>query len=204
MNQQHQARMKVMKGSWFELRTKKEHLLETMDKQAFQEYVTDQVSRCKHLLDDINSPHRQLTVSKIDINISDDMFQRMIQVNELEKMQPIITFHGTTATAMEKILQEGYKAPGVNGGTRAHGDIYGPGVYSSHFLSKAAAYGTNTLLINIIFLGKVKLLNTRLNGSPVNGTYPDGTNTRVVFGLDQVISGDPNRVFPIGLVSVTI
>lgn len=193
-----------MKGNWFELRTKKEHLLETMGKQAFQEYIADQVTKCEHLLNDINSMHRQLAVSKIEINISDELFQRMIQVNDTEKMQPIITFHGTNSNAMAKILQEGYKAPGINGGTRAHGDMYGPGVYSSHFLSKAAAYGTKTLLINIIFLGKVKLINSRLDGSPVNGVYPDGTNTRIVFGLDQVISGDPNRVFPVGLVSVTI
>lgn len=175
-----------------------------MSKEQFQEYVTEQVSSCKHLLQDIKSSYSDATIKSIKYYLSDETFAKLISLNEQETYHPIITFHGTNAKARRAILLEGYKAPGINGGKSAHGAIYGPGVYTSHFLHKASSYGEKTLLINIVFLGKVKLIEPTPKpvSAPKNGFYSDGVNTRIVYGLDQVVSGDPSRVVPIGLVTI--
>lgn len=193
-----------MKGNWFELRNKVSSQLVEMSREEFIDYVTEQVSSCKHLLQDIKSYYRNMSVKSIDYRLTDQVWEKLIALNENEVRHPIITFHGTSAEAREAILNEGYKAPGINGGKRSHGAMYGPGVYTSHFLHKASTYGEKTLLVNIVFLGKAKLIAPYSGAvkAPVNGVYPDGVNTRIVFGLDQVVSGDPERVVPIGLVTI--
>lgn len=198
--------IKLSKTNWFVLQTKSNAVDMTLEEM--QEIITEQLRSCDTLLNDIRSGHsNRRKIKNITFDVDDSKFSSMIELNEAEDRHPIITFHGTSKAATKSILQGGYKAAGINGGKVAHGQMYGPGVYSSHFLSKANSYagGTNTLIINVVFLGKIKLIPSFGSVSstlPKNGVYNDGSNTRVVFGLDQIICADPARVIPIGTVTL--
>lgn len=196
-----------MPGNWFELKNKDNDKLVPLGLEEFKRQVTEQINGRSLFLDNINSHwnHKARKVNDISFILDEERFQRLIDLNENETRHPIITFHGTNANATAAILRDGYRAPGVNGGRQAHGSMYGPGVYSSHFVDKACCYvlgnrGGIELIVNLLFLGTVKMIPVSMHGgrgAPKNGIYPDNSNTHVVFGLDQVISADPERVVPI-------
>ena len=115
---------------------------------------------------------------------------------------------------------------------KKHGSAYGIGVYSSPFFDKANYYaaannGYVYILINIVLLGTFKMvppssgamntsapLRSSLRESvspgdtfsqvPLNGCYADGSNTRIVFGLEQLVSADTTRIIPVGVMKISV
>ena len=163
------------------------------------------------------SRYPRKSVESIDFYLDKKKFKLIESMLELESRHPIITFHGTSFKAVESILQHGYIIPQLdknNSIARAtHGAAYGIGVYSSPFFDKAIYYTTPDkthvyILINMVFLGKAKLIPPRGIGTdfrpPNNGVYCDGSNTRIVYGLEQLITGDASRVVPIAVMKISI
>ena len=66
------------------------------------------------------------------------------------------------------------------------------------------------VLINIVILGKFKLIapggneTIKHNPPPTNGCYSDGSNTRIVYGLEQLVCADPKRIIPIAVMKISI
>ena len=95
----------------------------------------------------------------------------------------------------------------------AHGAAYGPGIYTSPFFDKAMSYTAATneeyvyMIVNFLLFGKLKLIAPTgmiSKHKPVNGMYEDSSHTKIVFGMEQLISADPARVFPIAVIKIRI
>ena len=41
-------------------------------------------------------------------------------------------------------------------------------------------------------------------GQPIGGAYSDGCHTRIVYGLDQIISASVDRVVPIAVMKINV
>lgn len=214
-------------GNWFELKNIKQEKLMPYEIDSLQQEVLDQVTNRSSKLDFINIHFGSVYTKKIIENITFHLDKKkfttinsMLASESKPARHPIITFHGTTSlNVVNSILDQGYIIPGLdkNNHIKAkHGAAYGIGVYTSPHLDKCLYYtqADNTgyvyVLINLTFLGKMKLIisgikdeNTNVT-KIVNGAYPDGFNTRIVSGLEQLISADPNRVIPIAVMKIKI
>jgi len=203
-------------GNWFELRTIKKNLLEPYDMVKLQKEILDQVSSRSDKLESIDVSFGTIygkdSLEKIALHLDEKKFEQMIKLSEQEKLHPIITFHGTPSyDNVTGILEKGYLIPGkdVKEIKVTNGKMYGIGIYSSPHFDKASHYTalskkqTAYILINIVFLGKMHLIppggNNTKYSEPKNGIYADGIHTRVVYGLEQLISADPHRVIPVGV-----
>lgn len=201
------------KNNWFLLQQKIPTKLEPFSIETFKIEVERQ----------LNDPNKletiELTFGKhypnykielVDFNIDDAKFEKMIKLSENEKNHPMLTFHGTSITSVRSILNEGYKVPTTrsakvkNNITIKNGAMYGYGVYTSPFFDKAMYYTVPEnehyvyLIVNFLVLGKIKLI------PPIPSQLQNNSDTNIVFGLEQIISSDPNLVIPIAILTIKI
>jgi len=111
-------------------------------------------------------------------------------------------------------LENGYIVPGIGNSIKTtHGAAYGIGVYSSPFFGKSVYYTIPDkmkyiyILINMVFPGKMKMIapnNRGGNHKPINGSYENDFNTKIVFGLEQLVCADPERVVPLAIMKIKI
>lgn len=213
----------LMPGNWFELKNINKDKIQPYDLNMLKSEILQQINSRAEKLDFINSflnyDNQNATVENITFNLDKDRFNKIAKVLSKETRHPIITFHGTKPDAVESIFKHGYIIPGDNGMPtmvkKAHGAAYGTGIYSSPFFNKANYYATPDangyiyIIVNILFPGKAILIpplhtpNIQ-KGRPTQGFYPDGTNTRIVYGLEQIISADPDRIIPIAVMKIKI
>jgi hypothetical protein len=213
----------LVPGNWFELKNINKEKVCPYDIDMLKNEIINQITSRSDKLSFINltfgSSHTK-TEENIEFYLSDEKFQSMIKILESESRHPIITFHGTTYQAVQSILENGYVVPGLNDTKtdvivkRTHGAAYGIGVYTSPFFDKAMQYTTTHndkcvyILINMLFPGKIKLIPPGGIGTdfkkPINGTYADGSNTRIVYGLEQIITADAGKVIPIAVMKISI
>lgn len=213
--------MYLVPGNWFELKNITADKTYPYDIESFKEEILNQVRDRADKLDFIEisfgKRYNKNEIEEINFHLEEKKFIKMVKMLLNEKRHPIITFHGTNPNAVESIFADGYIIPSIDkstGVTKRHGSAYGTGIYSSVFFDKANYY-TNPdkdkyvyILINLVFLGTAKLIApnpTGLNmGNPVDGMYKEGSNTRIVFGLEQLVSADPNRVVPLAVMKISI
>ena len=144
-----------------------------------------------------------------EFHIDKLMIAKMNSLLQDEKMHPILTFHGTEKDICYKIIEMGYRVPGKDGVKIRHGNAWGPGIYTSPFFDFASNYaGRGKIekyhLINLVFLGKHKMIGTRDNIRIVDDRFTNNTDTKIIFGYSQVISSDTNRVFPLGIMKLSL
>jgi hypothetical protein len=206
----------LVPGNWFEL---KPYLI-----NASQPYTLDmlrgeiytQVASHEKKLDFIAvkypKKYAKPVMEDIIITMDEVKFKQAIELIPNEKYHPMITFHGTTSVdIMDNINKVGYVLPGEidpTSGKRiaaSHGAAYGSGVYTSPHFDKALYYTHPTathayMLVNLVFPGLVKMIDpkTLLTGSD------GGKFTRIVYGLDQIISFESKRVIPVGVAHIKI
>ena len=212
-----------MPGNWFELKNINPDKIYPYSMDSFKEEILNQVNSRSEKLELINSSfgskRNNNIVESITFHLDDKKFSSMINMLADEKRHPIITFHGTSLEAVNSILATGYIIPGSGKNKmdviiKTHGSMYGTGIYSSPFFDKAMQYTTATtakyvyILINVVFLGTMKLIppNTKLTDFklPINGKYSDNSNTRIVYGLEQLISADSEKIIPIAVMKIKI
>jgi hypothetical protein len=218
-----------MPGNWFELKNINIDKIYPYDRESFKEEILNQVSDRSEKLRFINlsfgSAYHNNIIEDIEFYLDEKKFSRMIEILKTETRHPIITFHGTSLDAVNSILANGYIIPGSTfceqkGKSKknntivkkAHGSAYGIGIYSSPFFDKAMYYTKPDnakyvyILINIVFLGTMKLIPISTNftdlKAPVNGIYSDGSNTRIVYGLEQLVIAESKRIFPIAVIKI--
>lgn len=213
----------LVPGNWFEIKNIDTEKTYPFDLESFKTEVINQIYNRNEKLDFINisfgNEQCKNTIDEIIFYLDNEKFSNMSKIILSEKRHPIISFHGTNIDAMNSILENGYIIPQLNKNTEvkvAHGAVYGIGVYTSPFYDKALYYckkSTNKyvyILVNMIFLGVMKLIpqnnNAKLTNfsAPINGTYSDFSNTRIVYGLEQIISADPSRVFPLAVLKIRV
>ena len=213
----------LMPGNWFELKNINPDKIYPYGMDSLKEEILNQVNNRSEKLELINSSfgskHNNNIVESITFHLNEKKFSSMIKMLGSEKRHPIITFHGTSLEAVNSILATSYIIPGANKNKtdtiiKTHGSMYGTGIYSSPFFDKAMQYttaGTTKyvyILINVVFLGTMKLIppNNRLTDFklPVNGKYSDNSNTRIVYGLEQLISADPDKIVPVAVMKIKI
>lgn len=208
----------LIHGNWFELKSLNHKLTHPYDSEAFKKEIISQVNDRAEKLDFIDihfmSKYKNYQIEEIKFYLDQHKFNTMIDMLLPEKRHPIITFHGTTSYEIViSIIENGYIIPKSKGNIKkVHGSAYGEGVYSSPHAEKALYY-TNIdnhknvyLLINFVFLGVAKLIPSGITNLPqfVDNIYTDGTQTRIVHGLEQLVSADPSRVVPIGYIKIKI
>ena len=212
----------LMPGNWFELKNIIADKTNPYDIDMFKTEILDQVNNRAEKLDFINVSfgimYKDARLEDITFHLDKEKFNRIAQILSSEKRHPIITFHGTKPDAVKSIFQQGYIIPSNNSKGMAvrvaHGAAYGVGIYSSPFFDKANYYakpdsnGYIYILINMLFPGRAKLIPPcgpfTYKGNPTNGSYSDGTNTRIVYGLDQIVSADQSRIIPIAVMKINI
>lgn len=209
----------LVPGNWFEIKNLKTDKVWPYDFEAFKAEVLNQVSNRSEMLGFIKSNYgshygaNNKFVENVIFHLDEEKFEQLAAQAASEKCHPILTFHGTSPAATDAILETGYRIPQMTKGVKvAHGAMYGVGVYTSPFFDKAISYVGQqpqqqgvALLINMVFLGTVKMIppgGKVDNKVPVGGIHSDGSHTRVVFGLDQLMTSDPIRVVPIAVVEV--
>ena len=211
----------LMQGNWFELKNINQEKTVPFDIEMLKEEILNQVNNRSDNLSFIDitfgSRYSHKSIESIDFYLDKEKFNLIASMLKLESRHPVITFHGTSLKSVKSILEQGYIVPQLdknNPTVRAtHGAAYGIGVYSSPFFDKAMYYTTPDnahvyILINIVFLGKAKLIppggiSTNFS-TPANGVYADGSNTRIVYGLEQVITADAARVVPVAVMKISI
>ena len=210
-------------GNWFDLRTFNKEQSQPFDLFSLQKEIYDQVNARDKNLEFIKESYPngygKSELSDIEFRLNDSTINKFSKMMKTERMHPIITFHGTPRKEnVESIFNTGYIIPGttVNGVTSKTnaGAVFGTGIYSSPHFNKAQSYTAPDnskmiyVLINLLFLGKMKLIPPSKLGvdfsAPQNGVYADGTNTRIVYGLDQIISADTSRIIPVGVMKIKI
>lgn len=190
------------------------------DLESFKVEILNQVNNRSDKLAFINitfgSNQKISTSMDIEFRLDEIGFLKIIDSMEIEQRHPIVTFHGTkNMKTVNSIFDNGYIIPGSNINfaiEKSHGANYGNGIYSSPFFDKAMAYTAQEnkcvyILINFLLLGVAKLIPpTEIieNTNPDNGVYADKSNTRIVFGLDQIISADISRIIPIAVMKINI
>jgi hypothetical protein len=215
----------LMPGNWFETKNIDTDKTCPFDLENFKAEMTNQINNRNEKLDFINisfsggAGHN--IIEEILFHLDETKFSTMAKILTTEKRHPIITFHGTNLDAAKSILANGYVIPQLNKNNNvsvkvSNGALYGIGVYTSPFYDKALYYCRNKttkyvhILVNMVFLGVMKLIppnNSLLRtnySAPINGVYADGSNTRIVYGLEQIISADPNKVFPIAILKIKV
>ena len=212
------SKINLMPGNWFELKNIDISKCESYNLSQFKSEILNQISNRAEKLDIIVSNYTSKKIESEDItfHIDKDKFKNLIQYQNKDTRHPIITFHGTSLQAVESILKNGYIISNLNSTNivvkAATGSLYGTGVYSSPFFDKAMYYTKPAndkyvyILVNMLFLGTMKMIPPARQYTnftvPINNTYADGSNTRVVYGLDQIISADTNRVIPIAVIKI--
>ncbi|XWV26928.1 hypothetical protein QJ857_gp0121 [Tupanvirus soda lake] len=215
----------LMPGSWFELKNINHDKTYPFDINALKNEILNQVNSRSEKLSFIDltfgAMYRKNTVEDIIFYLDNEKFNTIAKLLQNEKRHPIITFHGTSLTAVNSILASGYIVPGSRDKKKSdvivskkHGSAYGIGIYSSPFFDKAMNYTKPIdtkyvyILINMVFLGVMKMIPP--GGSytdfkpPVNGVYADGSNTRVVYGLEQLVSANSERIVPVAVMKIKI
>lgn len=205
--------MDLVPGNWFELK-KLSKKTRTYSLDELINEIREQVNNHATKLDFINisfaKKYQKNSIEDITFYLDNNKFERLKELLVHEKRHPLLTFHGTSENAAKSILNTGYLIPGIDKIQRKHGGAYGIGVYSSGFFDKAIQYTNQSgsyvyLLVNMVFLGVVKMIPPGgCVDKPINNIYSDGSNTHIVYGLDQVISADSNRVIPIALMKIRI
>lgn len=207
-----------MPGNWFELKNTNTDKTVPYDIEMLKEEITNQVNNRSEKLNFIDisfgKKYKKNTVDDIKFHLDENKFAQIANMLQSETRHPIITFHGSSHDAVKSIIDGGYIIPGTGKIKKTHGSAYGNGVYSSPFFDKAMYYtcATNTkcvyILINMVFLGKMKMIppsNSLTDFSkPVNGVYKDGSNTRIVYGLEQLICADSQRIIPVAIMEINI
>ena len=216
----------LVPGNWFELRNINIDKIYPFDIDEFQREILNQVNSRSDKLSFIDiafgKKYSNNTIENIDFYLDKNKFNNITELISGEIRHPIITFHGTSnLNAVNSILENGYIIPGVKDPNknivikRTHGSVYGIGIYSSPFFDKAMCYTTPDkikyvyVLVNIVILGKFKLIppdgsQTLYHNPPTNGCYSDGSNTRIVYGLEQLVCADPKRIIPIAVMKISI
>lgn len=217
--------MYLMPGNWFELKTINSNKTYPYDLEMLKTEILNQVNnRAEHLsfINNTNWLQKSTNAKIVDITFHLDKhkFNTMAKILSTQKRHPVITFHGTSSfDVVESILKHGYIIPGITNNKtdivvkKANGSVYGIGVYSSPFFDKANCYtrpdknGYVYILINMLFIGVAKLVSGSKDidhKAPINGRYSDGTASRIVYGLDQIISADPTNIVPIAVMKISI
>jgi len=135
-------------------------------------------------------------------------FNKIAAALQTEKRHPIITFHGTDCLkTVNAIINEGYIIPGTNKNVRVkNGAMYGKGIYSSPHFDKALAYtrpdneGCVYVLINFMLLGVAKMISPER----LVKTEDKSVDHNIVFGLDQIITKDKDKIIPVGYIKMKI
>ena len=207
----------LVPGNWFELKNINRSKTFPYGIDDFKNELINQIINRSEKLETINSPflnrYKNTKIDDIEFYLPDTKFNEIVAKCETETRHPVIAFHGSTKDAVDSILKTGYSIPKIdNKNIRVrNGSMYGLGVYTSPFFDKAISYSPvcpndkyMRLIVNIVFLGKMKLIPpipSRNNLSdPVNGFYADNSNTRVVYGLEQIISAKSDNVIPIAII----
>ena len=206
-------------GNWFELKNMDNDKKFPYDLGTLSAEILNQVKNRSTNLDFIDihfgSKYKKKEIEDIVFYLDEEKFSLIQKMIENETRHPIITFHGTTsATIVESILQKGYIIPGTNKTVKVrNGTAYGAGIYTSPHLDKCLCYtqvdnsGYVYVLINLLFLGKFKLIppnNSAPSATIKNGTYSNGFNTHIVYGLEQLISADSKRVMSVAVMKIKI
>jgi len=201
----------LIPGNWFELKTINKEKTQPYDQVMLAEEILNQVfNRSENLsVIDINigKRYQKIDIEDITLNVTSGKFNMIAKLLETEIRHPIVTFHGTTSLdIVNSILNGGYVIPGKQTGVKvAHGTMYGTGVYSSPHLDKTLYYTKMDdssyvyVLINIVCLGKTMLI-------PPGGQCVDNAtvHTKIVHGLDQLISTDNSRIIPVGFFKIKV
>lgn len=199
-------------GNWFELKSINKKRTTPYDLNKLQEEVMNQFLNKSDNLKIIDISfgqiYKNITIADIKIELDNKKFNKISGILESETRHPIITFHGTNSIdTVKSILETGYLIPGVNNKLKiAHGAIYGNGVYSSPHFDKALSYTKPDnsayvyMLINMVFLGKVQLIPP---GQSIK-SIDKSVETRVVFGLEQLVSTNSNKIIPVGYIKIKI
>lgn len=209
--------MYLMPGDWYQLKNIDHSKTFPYNLQTLQQEIVNQINsnadKLEFIRQSMNFPTKRGLKYEIDFHLDQTKFNLMADLLVGEKRHPIITFHGTNIAATNAIISNGYAIAGLEGGVRiANGAVYGKGVYSSPFYDKATYYARNDngvvhILVNMMFLGVIKMIpasNSMTNLSdPVDGLFSDGSNTRVVYGLDQIICASSQRVIPVAVIHVS-
>jgi len=197
-------------GNWFELKSINDKKTQPYDVDALEAEIMNQYLSKSENLSQIDISFGQVyknsTVEDISININDEKFSKILDILKSETRHPIITFHGTSSLdIVNSILETGYLIPGDNNKLRvAHGTVYGRGIYSSPHFDKALAYTKPDnsayvyILINMTFLGKVQLIPP---GQSIKN-IDKSVETKVVFGLEQLVSTNTNKIIPVGVIKI--
>lgn len=217
--------MNLVPGNWFELKNinklkTKKYTLEELKSEILTQ-IYDRSEKLAVINRSLLVKYPKSTIDDITFYLDDTKFNEMIKKLEAETRHPIITFHGTTKLDnVQSINKNGYIIPGKHKQNTnitvkiKHGSAYGSGIYSSPFFDKCLTYTTPDeskyvyVLFNLTFLGRMTMISPDLRIHPkINssgGVYEDGTNTRILFGLEQIISADPDRIIPIGVIKIKI
>jgi hypothetical protein len=216
--------MYLMPGNWFELKNINLNKSFPYDINMLKEEILSQVNNRADKLSFINltfgKKYGKSVVEEIIFYLDENKFSGMIEMQKSEKRHPIITFHGTSSDAVKSILANGYIVPSCGKKKtdmivkKVHGSAYGIGIYSSPHFDKSMCYTVPDnvkyvyVLINMVFLGVMKMIPPCGvivdNKPPVNGVYLDGSNTRIVYGLDQLVSANPNKIFPVAVMKISV
>lgn len=207
----------LIPGNWFELKNIIANKTTPYDLQMFKDEILLQVNNRAEKLSFIDlkhgTPYPNAIVEHISVHFDNKKFKQIAKILEKEQRHPMITFHGTKPESVDSIIAHGYQIPGKNKLAKlANGSAYGIGIYSSPFFEKANYYarpddkGYIYILINLLFPGKAKLISPGEHdidrNHPINGCYDNGFNTRIVYGLDQIVTADPNRIIPIAVMKI--
>lgn len=220
-----------MPGNWFEIKNINHDKTFPYDLDALKDEILKQIMDRAEKLSIINIDFGNIypknTIEDIDFYLDQEQFAEIAEMMKNETRHPMVTFHGTTKLeTVMSIIEHGYLIPGDPNSIiviqKAHGAAYGPGVYSTPFFDKAMYYTRSSetkyvyILVNFLLLGKIKMIPaagildkaypkvvTSSDGI-VDHVYKDGSNTRIVFGLDQIISANKKRVVPMGVIRIKI
>lgn len=214
----------LMPGNWFEIKNIDADKTHPFDLENLQVEISNQINNRNEKLDFINisfgNGRGKNIVEETIFHLNDSKFAVMSKILSTEKRHPIITFHGTSLVAVDSILANGYVIPQLTKNKEivkvANGANYGVGIYTSPFYDMVLRYCRESaskyvyVLVNIVFLGVIKLIppncanNLTDYSVPVDGVYADGSNTRIVYGLEQIISADSSKVFPVAILKIKI
>ena len=209
----------MMPGNWFEIRTIKQHVLQPYTVDMLQDEISQQIHSNSEKLGFINTNYgkQPSNISDIKFNISKKKFSHIRDLSSRQTRCPIVSFHGSKPNAIESIMNSGYIIPQMaDPGSKvpvAHGAMYGIGVYTSPFFDKALSYTCKInnivyMIVNLVFVDTIKMIPNISSivdkSKPVGGTYTDGSNTHIVYGLDQIISAKTENVVPVAIITINI
>ncbi len=201
----------LVQGNWFELKNINQKKVQPYDIYMLQNEIMSQVLNRSENLSLINisfgTVYKNSHIEDISVHLDDEKFQHISQVLETETRHPIITFHGTSnINIVNSILETGYLVPGSENKIKvAHGTMYGPGIYSSPHFDKALTYTKPDdsahvyILINMVFLGRVRLIP-----AGVGNDLDKSVETKIVHGLEQLVSTNPAKIIPVGLIKIKV